>query len=92
MNKLLVLVLIIVAIFITGCADDTNIQECVNVEHQYGFFGGFWHGCIAPFGFIGMLIWDDVTVYAPNNNGNWYAFGFCMGAGLVGFGTGKTSE
>jgi hypothetical protein len=32
-----------------------------------------------------MLIWDDVAVYAPNNNGTWYAFGFSLGCG--GFGT-----
>jgi hypothetical protein len=24
--------------------------------------------------FIGSLIWDDVAVYATNNNGTWYDF------------------
>jgi len=57
----------------------TCVQEC----HTYGFWGGLWHGMIAPLDFIGMLIWpDDVTMYAQDNNGGWYAFGFCWGAGI----------
>jgi hypothetical protein len=34
------------------------------------------------FDFIGSLIWDDVAVYATNNNGGWYDFGFVGGLGL----------
>jgi hypothetical protein len=26
--------------------------------------------------FIGSLIWDDVAVYATNNNGTWYDLDF----------------
>lgn len=73
--------LFLIALFIlSGCADSQHVQECVS-GHVYGFFGGFWHGLIAPFDLIGMLIWDDVAVYAPNNNGVWYAFGFVIGTG-----------
>jgi hypothetical protein len=28
-----------------------------------------------------MLIYDDVTMFAENNNGAWYAFGFLIGSG-----------
>jgi hypothetical protein len=70
-------------LFLTGCADNHDVQECVS-GHVYGLWGGLWHGLIAPFDFIGMLIWDDVVVYAPNNNGGWYAFGLMVGVG--GFG------
>ena len=55
----------------------------------YGFWGGLWHGIIAPFDFIGMLIWDNVTMYAQNNNGAWYAFGFLIGSGGWGILGGK---
>ncbi len=67
-------------LLLSGCADNQEVQECVK-GHVYGFWGGLWHGLIAPFDFIGMLIWDDVAVYAPNNNGGWYAFGFLLGVG-----------
>jgi hypothetical protein len=38
---------------------------------------------IAQFDFIGSLIWDDVAVYAVNNNGAWYNFGFVGGLGIM---------
>jgi hypothetical protein len=44
-------------------------------QHIYGFWGGV-HGMIMLPDFIGSLIWDDVAVYATNNNGTWYDFGF----------------
>jgi hypothetical protein len=47
---------------------------------------------IAPFSFIGSLIWDDVAVYAINNNGGWYDFGFLLGVGGLGFGSSKTTK
>lgn len=68
----------------TGCADSST-YELTQVGHTYGFWGGLWHGMISGFDFIGMLFSDDICVYAPNNNGTWYAFGFVFGVG--GFGT-----
>lgn len=62
-----------------GCADNESIESGCLVGHTYGFWGGLWHGFIAPFDFLGMLIWEEVAVYAPNNNGAWYAFGFILG-------------
>jgi hypothetical protein len=32
-----------------------------------------------------MLFRNDFTVYAQNNNGAWYAFGFVIGSGGWGF-------
>ena len=63
-----------------GCADNEAVMSCLE-GHTYGFWGGLWHGIIAPFDFIGMLVWDDVAMYAPNNNGGGYAFGFLIGSG-----------
>lgn len=79
-NKNFVLGLVLASLLFSGCADSEVVNECVK-GHTYGFWGGLWHGIIAPFDFIGMLIWDDVTMYAQNNNGAWYALGFLLGSG-----------
>ncbi|MDY6801816.1 MAG: hypothetical protein SVU94_11435 [Bacteroidota bacterium] len=42
-----------------------------------------------PFDLIDMLFRDDVSVYAHNNNGAWYAFGFLIGSGGWGIFSGK---
>lgn len=73
-----------VIILLSSCADNVPYKACVT-GHTYGFWGGLWHGLIAPFDLVGMLIWDDVALYAPNNNGAWYAFGFLIGSGGWGF-------
>lgn len=72
-----------------SCADRESVEQCVT-GYTYGFFGGLWHGFIAPFDFVGMLMWDDVTMYAQNNNGVGYALGFLLGSGGWGFLGGKT--
>ena len=65
---------------LTSCADVSHVQECLPVtEHTYGFWGGTWHGMIMVPSFIGSLISDDIAVYAVNNNGAWYDFGFVGG-------------
>jgi hypothetical protein len=39
------------------------------------------------------MIWrEDVAVFAPNNNGFWYAFGFVLGSGGWGFLSGRTTK
>lgn len=65
---------------ITSCADVEQIKPCLD-GHTYGFWGGLWHGIIAPFSFIGYLFTDDIGVWAMNNNGGWYTFGFMLGIG-----------
>lgn len=76
------ILLIVLALLLSGCADAENVNDCLN-GHQYGFWGGLWHGFIMIFNFIGMIIWDDVAIYAPNNNGIWYALGFMLGNGSL---------
>ncbi len=67
-------------IIISSCANKEVVDACLEGQ-TYGFWGGLFHGIIAPFDLIAMLIRDDVTVYAQNNNGAWYAFGFILGSG-----------
>ena len=77
----IILYLLILCFLIVGCADvSPNANLCVD-DNYYGFFGGLWHGLISVFSFIGSLFMDDVAVYAYNNNGAWYDFGFLLGVG-----------
>lgn len=76
---------------LTGCANQESITPCLT-GHTYGFLGGLLHGFIAPFDLIAMLFRNDITVYAPNNNGAWYAFGFLIGSGGWGFFGGNRSS
>ena len=69
---------------LTGCANSEVVTACLK-GHTYGFWGGLLHGIIAPIDLIAMLFTDDITVFAQNNNGAWYAFGFILGSGGWGF-------
>jgi len=77
----IIILIIVIALFaLTSCADVSHVQQCLPAtEHTYGFWGGTWHGMIMVPSFIGSLIFDDVAVYAVNNNGGWYNFGFVGG-------------
>ena len=88
---LLGLIFITLLITSTGCADVENIKQCT-IGHTYGFWGGLWHGLITPFSFIGELFSDNISVYASNNNGGWYDFGFLLGVGGLGFGGSKAKK
>lgn len=46
-----------------------------------GFWGGLWHGMIAPITFLISLFAHGVSIYETNNNGRWYEFGFMLGLG-----------
>jgi hypothetical protein len=87
-KRITFLLLILSVVLLSGCADSESVEQCLT-GHQYGFFGGLWHGFIAPFDFIGMLFNEDIAMYAQNNNGGLYALGFLMGSGGWGFLGGK---
>lgn len=85
MKKLIIFILF-AAILFTGCADSQpHIQECLTGT-TYGFWSGLWHGMIAPIAFIGSLFSDNIAIWAVNNTGGWYAFGFILGIGGMGSG------
>lgn len=79
------LILLIIILLFTGCADVTPVQNCV-IDEPYGFWSGLWHGFIIAFSFIGSLFSDNIAIYAINNNGGWYDFGFILGTGGLSFG------
>jgi len=78
----------VIIALLSACAQNEAVDQCLT-GHTYGFFGGLWHGFIAPFDFIGMLFNDEITMYAQNNNGGLYALGFLLGSGGWGFFGGK---
>lgn len=86
-NFLKIVILLTAILILSSCADVTPIDDCVTNE-PYGFLSGLWHGIIAPLSFIGSIFIDDIAMYAVNNNGGWYDFGFVIGAGIL-FGGGS---
>tara|TARA_R110000772_G_scaffold20466_5_gene56826 strand:+ start:509 stop:796 length:288 start_codon:yes stop_codon:yes gene_type:complete len=76
-----ILSILLIAILFTSCAD-ANLAVCVTTD-PYGFWGGTWHGSITTFSFIGSLFSDNIAIYAVNNSGAWYDFGFLFGATIV---------
>jgi hypothetical protein len=83
-------ILITVLLLVTSCAEVVPLEGCYEGEN-YGFWYGLWHGVIAPISFTISLFNDDVAMYAVNNNGGWYDFGFVIGAGILFGGSGKAS-
>mgnify|MGYP006284849003 CR=1 FL=1 len=79
---------LLMILVISGCSNYEDVSECLDGK-TYGFWNGLWHGIIAPIDLVAMIWREDVTVFAPNNNGFWYAFGFVLGSGGWGFLGGK---
>lgn len=78
--------MIILLLSLLSCAPSIDVTECTVKQlytHTYGFWGGFWHGLISFFSFFGSLFNDDIAIYAVNNSGGWYDFGFVLGAGIL---------
>ncbi len=86
----IVLAIILPMFTISGCVAGPN--EFVNSPDMEGeiagFWKGLWHGAISPITFIISLFSDSVYVYEVHNNGNWYNFGFLLGASIIFGGSG----
>lgn len=65
-----------------GLAGPNNVAN-VNTDHISGFWAGLWQGLILPISFVISLFTDSVSIYDVHNNGNWYDFGFVLGAILI---------
>ena len=84
------IVFVAVLFLFSACSDTADVTACVTNEPS-GFLGGLWHGIIAPVSFFISLFIDDIAMYAVNNNGGWYDFGFVLGAGIL-FGGGSRAS
>jgi len=71
-------------LLLASCAPGPNtLEKTPNAKGKVaGFWKGLWHGLISPVTFIISLFTKNVRVYEVHNNGNWYNFGFVLGAGL----------
>jgi hypothetical protein len=79
--KIAVLV-VLAALLISACAPGPNPAVDAGPDPA-GFWLGLWQGFIAPITFFISLFTDNVNIYEVNNNGNWYDFGYVIGAGLL---------
>jgi hypothetical protein len=71
-------------LLMTACAPGPNSAEKTpDAQGKIaGFWKGLWQGLISPITFIISLFTKNVRLYEVHNNGNWYNFGFVLGAGL----------
>ena len=77
--------IILVLVFVlSSCVAGPNKLERTPDEggKVAGFWKGLWHGLISPITFIISIFNKNVRFYEVHNNGNWYNFGFVLGAGL----------
>lgn len=76
---------VVLVVMLSSCAPGPNVQQGVAdpTGDVAGFWLGLWHGIIAPVTFIISLFSDTIDVYEIHNNGNWYNFGFVLGAGVL---------
>jgi len=95
MNKNLLYSTLLIAIGITfvSCLAGPNAATGIpgGDGGVAGFWMGLWHGIIAPVTFIISLFTDNIQMYEIHNNGNWYDFGFVLGAGIL-FGGGHRAS
>lgn len=77
--------LVILALALSACAAGVNpeVGTAAADGDVAGFWLGIWHGVIAPLTFLISLFTDNVNFYEVHNNGNWYDFGFVLGAGIL---------
>lgn len=76
---------LLVMLVLAACAPGTNPDVGVAAPDGgvAGFWLGLWHGIISPITFVISLFTDGVSLYEVHNNGNWYDFGFVLGAGIL---------
>jgi hypothetical protein len=77
------MVLLLVALAACVAGPNPEVGSAAEGEVAAGFLFGLWHGIIAPVTFVVSLFSDNVNLYEVRNNGNWYDFGFVLGAGIL---------
>src|ERR687897_2056227 len=82
---LLAMLVVVLGVGLAACAAGPNPQLDVPpaTGSVAGFWQGLWHGIISPVTFVISLFTADVNIYEVHNDGNWYDFGFVLGAGIL---------
>ena len=81
-------------VLMAGCAGLAGPNNVANVDtdHLSNFWAGLWQGLILPISFVISLFTDNISIYDVHNNGNWYDFGFVLGAIVLPGGAGSTGR
>jgi len=77
-------VAVCLTLLISDCAGPNSVVGTPNARRIAGFWSGLWHGMICPIAFMISLFNHNVSMYEVHNSGNWYNFGFILGAGAWG--------
>ena len=77
--------LLLLALVLAACAAGPNsaVGTPAAGGEPAGFLLGLWQGFISPVTFLISLFNENVSVYEVHNSGNWYDFGFVLGAGIL---------
>ncbi len=67
-----------------GAAQGWESSRHYKTAQPAGFHRGVWHGILMPTALPGLLLGNDLPIYAPNNSGRPYNIGFIMGINFCG--------
>lgn len=73
MSKAKILLLIVILLLLCACVPGDGKN---NEDNIAGFFGGFWHGLIAPISLIISIFKPHLSIYEVHNNGLLYNIGY----------------
>lgn len=82
-------ILLTVLCVMLGLAQAWMASWSYKPDRVAGFPIGLWHGMLMPAALPGLLMGQDLPIYAPNNTGRPYNIGYAMGingCGLLFFG------
>ena len=91
----LVKFIVIKSIMIIAVCVILSVAQAWMASHSYkpnqvaGFPIGLWQGMLMPAALPGLLMGQDLPIYAPNNTGRTYKIGYAMGingCGILFFG------
>jgi hypothetical protein len=80
----ILLLVLLFSVILSACAGPNDLVNTPDAEGKVaGFWQGLWNGFTSPFTFIISLFSKTTFVYDVHNNGNWYNFGFLLGASII---------
>ena len=79
--KIIVLTALALAL---GFVQSWASSRCYKPDHVAGFRMGLLHGMLMPAAMPGLLMGNDLPIYAPNNTGRTYNIGYAVGVNCCG--------
>ncbi len=69
---------------VLGFAQGWASSRCYKPDHVAGFHMGLLHGMLMPAALPGLLMGQDLPIYAPKNSGRPYKIGYIFGINTCG--------